>query len=103
MNIRCATIAGTVGAASLVAAMTLPQSVTSAATKTTKKVTTTKKKTSTASTTLGEAAYYRIQGPKVYIEFSHQVDGGPNAGGWTHIHAMYRDPGNDYGASFKAA
>jgi Protein of unknown function (DUF3500) len=54
------------------------------------------------STKLGEPAYYRIQGPKVYIEFSHQVGGGPNAGGWTHIHAIYRDPTNDYGAAFAA-
>ncbi len=54
------------------------------------------------STTTGNAAYYRIQGPKVYIEFSHQVGGGANAGGWTHIHAIYRDPSNDYGASFAA-
>ncbi len=54
------------------------------------------------STTLGQPAYYRIQGPKVYIEFSHQVGGGANAGGWTHIHAIYRDPSNDYGAAFAA-
>lgn len=54
------------------------------------------------STTTGNAAYYRIQGPKVFIEFSHQVGGGANAGGWTHIHAIYRDPGNDYGAAFAA-
>lgn len=55
------------------------------------------------STTLGQPAYYRIQGPKVYIEFSHQVGGGANAGGWTHIHAIYRDPSNDYGVAFPAA
>jgi hypothetical protein len=52
------------------------------------------------STTTGNPAYYRIQGPKVYIEFSHQVGGGANAGGWSHIHAIYRDPSNDYGAAF---
>lgn len=42
-------------------------------------------------TTQGSAAYYRIQGPTLLIEFSPQ--GGPE-----HIHTIYRDPTNDYGA-----
>ena len=35
-------------------------------------------------------AYYRIQGPKLVIEFApqHEED---------HVHTMYRDPTNDYG------
>lgn len=40
------------------------------------------------------AAYYRIQGPRVIIEYSPQQMGGDVA---NHIHAMYRDPTNDYG------
>jgi hypothetical protein len=37
-------------------------------------------------------AYYRIQGPHVVIEYAPQ--GGDGA---LHVHAMYRDPTNDYG------
>ena len=33
--------------------------------------------------------YYRVQGPTIYIELDH--------GTTTHIHAVYRDPLNDYG------
>ena len=40
------------------------------------------------------AAYYRIQGPKLVIEYAPQQMGG-NPG--MHIHSMYRDPTNDYG------
>jgi hypothetical protein len=40
-------------------------------------------------------AYYRIQGPHLVIEYAPQ--GGDPA---MHIHTMYRDPTNDYGASF---
>jgi hypothetical protein len=43
------------------------------------------------------AAYYRIQGPKVIIEFSPQGVGGDLT---MHIHTIYRDPTNDYGHSF---
>ena len=43
-------------------------------------------------TTKGSAAYYRIQGPTVLIEFS------PQRGDKEHIHTIYRDPTNDYGA-----
>ena len=41
----------------------------------------------------GSAAYFRIQGPTLVIEYAPQnsVD---------HIHTIYRDPTNDYGAKF---
>jgi Protein of unknown function (DUF3500) len=42
-------------------------------------------------TTLPGAGYFRIQGPTLVIEYSPQ--GGPD-----HIHTIYRDPTNDYGA-----
>jgi hypothetical protein len=41
-------------------------------------------------TTNGSAAYYRIQGPSLLIEYAPQ-------GGTNHIHTIIRDPGNDYG------
>ena len=42
-------------------------------------------------TTNGSVAYFRIQGPTVVIEYAPQktVD---------HVHTIYRDPTNDYGA-----
>jgi hypothetical protein len=40
------------------------------------------------------AAYYRIQGPKLVIEYAPQRLGGDPS---MHVHAMYRDPTNDYG------
>ncbi len=40
------------------------------------------------------AAYFRIQGPTVHIEYAPQGRGGD------HIHTIYRDPGNDYGAKW---
>jgi hypothetical protein len=40
------------------------------------------------------SAYYRIQGPKVVIEFSPQDN---QDGPTLHVHTMYRDPTNDYG------
>ncbi|HEX4134582.1 MAG TPA: DUF3500 domain-containing protein [Bryobacteraceae bacterium] len=40
----------------------------------------------------GGLAYYRIQGPTVVIEYS------PQQGDLDHIHTIYRDPTNDYGA-----
>lgn len=49
-------------------------------------------------TTIGQPIYYRIQGPTFTIEFAHQQGQGANAGGVTHIHSIYREPGNDYGA-----
>ena len=44
-------------------------------------------------TTPGSAAYFRMQGPTLVIEFAPQ-------GGADHIHTIYRDPTNDYGAKF---
>ena len=38
----------------------------------------------------GSAAYYRIQGPTLVIEYAPQ-------GSTSHIHTIIRDPGNDYG------
>jgi hypothetical protein len=42
-------------------------------------------------TTEGSAAYFRVQGPTIVIEYAPQ-------GGVDHIHTIYRDPTNDYGA-----
>jgi hypothetical protein len=42
----------------------------------------------------GSAAYFRIQGPRVFIEFAPQRLGGDMS---NHIHTIYRDPTNDYG------
>jgi hypothetical protein len=42
------------------------------------------------------AAYYRIQGPRVFIEFSPQ---GPASGATMHVHTVYRDPTNAYGTA----
>ncbi|MEE1765130.1 DUF3500 domain-containing protein [Streptomyces sp. SP18BB07] len=50
------------------------------------------------STEVGNPVYYRVQGPTFTIEFAHQQGQGANAGGITHIHSIYREPGNDYGA-----
>jgi hypothetical protein len=44
------------------------------------------------STKNGGLAYYRIQGPTVVIEYA------PQQGDLDHIHTIYRDPTNDYGA-----
>jgi hypothetical protein len=43
------------------------------------------------------SAYYRIQGPKIIIEFSPQGVGGDPT---DHVHTVYRDPTNDYGVKF---
>jgi hypothetical protein len=45
-------------------------------------------------TTNGSAAYFRIQGPTLHIEYA------PQGGSVEHIHTIYRDPTNDYGAKF---
>ena len=45
-------------------------------------------------TTNGSAAYFRIQGPTLVIEYA------PQGGGVDNIHTIYRDPTNDYGAKF---
>jgi len=42
-------------------------------------------------------AYFRIQGPTVYIEYAPQKLGGDVT---MHLHSMYRDPTNDYGKKF---
>ena len=42
----------------------------------------------------GSAAYFRIQGPSVFIEFAPQGLGGDPT---NHIHTIYRDPTNEYG------
>ena len=42
-------------------------------------------------TTNGSVAYFRIQGPTVVIEYAPQKN-------VEHIHTIYRDPTNDYGA-----
>jgi hypothetical protein len=46
-------------------------------------------------TTPGSVAYFRIQGPTLVVEYAPQktVD---------HIHTIYRDPTNDYGAKIAA-
>jgi hypothetical protein len=45
-------------------------------------------------TTNGSAAYFRIQAPALVIEYA------PQQGSVDHIHTIYRDPTNDYGAKF---
>ena len=49
-------------------------------------------------TTNGSAAYFRIQGPTLLIEYSPQRSRGSGGLDLTHIHTIYRDPTNDYGA-----
>jgi Protein of unknown function (DUF3500) len=44
-------------------------------------------------TTKGSAAYFRVTGPTIVIEYSPQQGG-------NHIHGIYRDPTNDYGAKY---
>jgi hypothetical protein len=50
-------------------------------------------------TTPGSAIYFRVTGPTLVIEYAAQ---GPGAGGGErtpqHIHGIYRDPTDDYGA-----
>ena len=45
----------------------------------------------------GGAAYFRIQGPTVLIEYAPQRLGGDPT---KHIHTIYRDPTNEYGAQW---
>lgn len=42
----------------------------------------------------GKAAYFRVQGPTLVIEYAPQRSGGETP---QHIHTIYRDPTNDYG------
>jgi hypothetical protein len=51
------------------------------------------------STTSGKEAYFRIQGPTVFIEYAPQGVNGPTV---NHIHTIYRDPTNDYGVRLAA-
>jgi hypothetical protein len=46
-------------------------------------------------TTNGRGAYFRIQGPAVFIEYAAQ---GAAATNIDHIHTIYREPANDYAA-----
>jgi hypothetical protein len=41
--------------------------------------------------------YFRIQGPTVVIEYAPQRLGGDVT---KHIHTIYREPNNDYGAKW---
>lgn len=43
--------------------------------------------------------YFRVTGPSIVIEYSGQEMGGSAT---DHIHGIYRDPTNDYGAAFGA-
>ncbi|QDU90467.1 hypothetical protein Pla175_38720 [Pirellulimonas nuda] len=43
----------------------------------------------------GSVGYFRIQGPTVFIEFAPQ---GQGEAGLNHLHTIYRDPTNEYGA-----
>jgi hypothetical protein len=43
------------------------------------------------------ASYYRVQGPSLVIEYAPQ-----GSDPTMHIHAMYRDPTNDYGRKYTA-
>ena len=42
-------------------------------------------------------SYYRIQGPRLVIEYAPQTQGGDPS---MHVHTIYRDPTNDYGRRF---
>ena len=46
----------------------------------------------------GGAAYFRVQGPTVFIEYAPQRLGGDPT---NHLHTIYRDPTNDYGAKWR--
>lgn len=45
----------------------------------------------------GSAAYFRIQGPTVFIEYAPQRLGGDTT---KHTHTIYRDPTNEYGGKW---
>jgi Protein of unknown function (DUF3500) len=49
------------------------------------------------STATDSAAYYRVIGPTLAIEFAPQSGDGDAT---NHLHSMYRDPTNDYGAAW---
>ncbi len=49
-------------------------------------------------TTNGSPEYFRLQGPTIWIEYSPQRLRGTAGLDINHIHTIYRDPTNDYGA-----
>ena len=56
-------------------------------------------------TAAGSVAYFRVTGPTIVIEYAPQGGGGTGTGlGGAatneHIHGIYRDPTNDYGAKY---
>ena len=51
-------------------------------------------------TARGSTVYYRVHGPTVWIEHAPQALGGSPT---EHIHAIYRDPTNDYAVGLLAA
>lgn len=51
------------------------------------------------SLTNGQPAYFRVQGPTVFIEYAPQGSGPTST---DHIHTIYRDPTNDYGSTLAA-
>jgi Protein of unknown function (DUF3500) len=55
-------------------------------------------------TTNPSPIYFRITGPTLHIEFAHQqadrAGTGVQANGVNHIHTVYRDPTNEYGAAW---
>jgi Protein of unknown function (DUF3500) len=50
-------------------------------------------------TTKGSGTYFRISGPTIVVEYSGQSMGGSTS---QHVHGIYRDPTNDYGAKLGA-
>ena len=48
-------------------------------------------------TAAGSAAYFRVTGPTLILEFAPQSNDGDPA---NHLHNMYRDPTNEYGAAW---
>ncbi len=51
-----------------------------------------------AGTEAGKPYYYRVHGPTVLIEFDNSYPPGRRAGPVNHIHTVWRDLENDYGA-----
>lgn len=47
--------------------------------------------------TAGSAVYFRFQGPNTIMEYATQNDRGTS----NHVHSMYREPNNDYGAQWR--
>ena len=52
--------------------------------------------------TAGSGAYFRVTGPTLVIEYSAQGEGrgGSGTASIDHVHGIYRDPTNDYGAKY---